>query len=87
MTAGSPEAIYGKIYNKKRLAPGSVWGVEPTRILHNCTTLGGNSGSVVLDLDSGKALGLHCAGSFLNTNYAVRSDIMKLPVQQPWSSR
>ena len=60
------ERIYGKIYNKKRLAPGGVTGVEPTRILHNCTTLGGNSGSVVIDLDSGEALGLHFSGSFLD---------------------
>jgi hypothetical protein len=71
------DAIYGKIYNKKRLAPGGITSVEPTRILHNCTTLGGNWGSVVLDLDSGKAVGLHYAGAFLATNYAVRSDIMK----------
>ena len=45
------ERIYGKIYNKKRLAPGGVTRVEQTRLWHNCTTLGGNSGSVVLDLD------------------------------------
>ena len=50
------ERIYGKIYNKKRLAPGGLTRVEEVRVLHNCTTLGGNSGSVVLDLDSGKAL-------------------------------
>ena len=71
------EDIYGKTYNKKRLAPGGVTRVEQTRILHNCTTLGGNSGSVVLDLDSGKALGLHFSGSFLATNYAVRADVVK----------
>ena len=44
---------------------------------HDCTTLGGNSGSVVVDLDSGKALGLHFSGKFLTTNYAVRADIVK----------
>jgi endonuclease G, mitochondrial len=71
------EQIFGKTYNKKRLAPGGVTSIEPTRILHNCTTLGGNSGSVVIDLDSGKALGLHFSGSFLATNYAVRSDVVK----------
>lgn len=70
------ERIYGKIYNKKRLAPGAVTGIEDKRILHNCTTLGGNSGSVVLDLDSGEALGLHYSGSFLRANYAVRTDIV-----------
>jgi endonuclease G len=71
------EDIFGKTYNKKRLAPGGVTSVERTRILHNCTTLGGNSGSAVIDLDSGKALGLHFSGSFLATNYAVRADVVK----------
>ena len=31
----------------------------------------------VIDLDSGKALGLHFSGSFLATNYAVRADVVK----------
>jgi endonuclease G len=71
------EDIFGKIYNKKRLAPGGVTEVQSKLILHTCTTLGGNSGSAVIDLDSGKALGLHFSGSFLATNYAVRSDVVK----------
>lgn len=71
------ERIYGKVYNKKRLAPGGITRVEATRLWHNCTTLGGNSGSVVFDLDKGQALGLHFSGSFLATNYAVRADVVK----------
>jgi endonuclease G, mitochondrial len=71
------ERIYGKVYNKKRLAPGCVTRVEETRLWHNCTTLGGNSGSVVFDLTNGQALGLHFSGSFLATNYAVRADVVK----------
>jgi endonuclease G len=71
------ERIFGKTYNKKRLAPGGVTRVEQTRIWHNCTTLGGNSGSVIFDLDNGNAVGLHFSGSFLATNYAVRSDVVK----------
>jgi endonuclease G, mitochondrial len=71
------ERIYGKIYNKKRLAPGSVTRLEEALLWHNCTTLGGNSGSVVFDLNSGQALGLHFSGSFLVTNYAVRADVVK----------
>jgi endonuclease G len=54
-----------------------VTRVEETRIWHNCTTLGGNSGSVVFDLDKGNAIGLHFSGSFLTTNYAVRADLVK----------
>src|SRR5258708_39179947 len=76
------EDIFGKIYNKKRLAPGGITSVEEARILHSCTTLGGNSGSAVIDLDTGEALGLHFSGSFLATNYAVRSDVAK---QRPHS--
>jgi endonuclease G, mitochondrial len=75
------ERIYGRTYNKKRLAPGGVTRVEETRIWHNCTTLGGNSGSVVFDLDEGNALGLHFSGSFLTTNYAVRADVVKRIVE------
>ena len=71
------ERIYGKVYNKKRLAPGSVTRLEEALLWHNCTTLGGNSGSVVFDLNSGEALGLHFRGSFLVTNYAVRADVVK----------
>ncbi len=71
------EEIFGKTYNKKRFAPGGVTSVEATHILHNCTTLGGNSGSAVIDLDTGAALGLHFSGSFLATNYAVRADVVK----------
>ena len=38
---------------------------------HDCTTLGGNSGSPVVDLATGKVCGLHFSGGFLRTNYAV----------------
>ncbi|MCX5958374.1 MAG: DNA/RNA non-specific endonuclease [Cyanobacteria bacterium] len=69
--------IYGEIFDKKRLAPGSITGVDQDRVLHNCTTLGGNSGSVVVDLQTGEALGLHFSGSFLRTNFAVRADRVK----------
>lgn len=68
--------IYGDVFDKKRLAPGGVTQVDDARIWHNCTTLGGNSGSVVLDLETGEAMGLHFSGSFLTTNYAVRADVV-----------
>jgi endonuclease G len=71
------ERIFQKRYNKKRLAPGAVTMVEPTRILHNCTTLCGNSGSAVVDLDSGEVVGLHFSGTFLTSNYAVRADLVR----------
>ena len=81
------ERIYGRMYNKKRLAPGGVTRVEKARLLHNCTTLGGNSGSVVFDLDNGHALGLHFSGTFLETNYAVRADVVKKTLASVRSGR
>lgn len=68
---------FQNVYDKKRLAPGAVTGIDATQILHDCSTLGGNSGSVVLSLDSGEALGLHFQGKFLVTNYGVRADLVK----------
>ena len=71
------EQIYGRKYNKKRLAPGAVTDVQEVRLLHNCTTLGGNSGSSVIDLETGEVFGLHFSGSFLRSNYAVRADVVR----------
>jgi endonuclease G len=63
--------IFGNVFDKKRLAPGQVKGLDGGLVLHDCSTLGGNSGSVVLDLDSGEAIALHFSGRFLDSNFAV----------------
>jgi endonuclease G len=68
--------IFGDVFDKKRLAPGQITGSEEASLLHDCSTLGGNSGSVVLDLESGKALGLHFAGRFLEANFAVPASLV-----------
>jgi endonuclease G len=70
------DQIFGDVYDKKRLAPGVVTRVEGSSILHDCSTLGGNSGSVVLSLGSGEAVGLHFAGRFLQANFAVASTVV-----------
>jgi endonuclease G, mitochondrial len=67
------EKIFGQVYDKKRLAPGQLTQTMRGSISHDCSTLGGNSGSVVLSLSSGQAVGLHFAGKFLATNFAVPS--------------
>jgi endonuclease G, mitochondrial len=63
--------IFGDVFDKKRLAPGQVKAPENGLLLHDCSTLGGNSGSVVLDLESGEAVAIHFSGRFLEANYAV----------------
>jgi endonuclease G len=69
---GDQQRIFDGIYNVKRLAPGQVTAFAGNELLyHDATTLGGNSGSVVVDLASGKALGLHFGGLEGEHNAAV----------------
>ncbi|HJT75504.1 MAG TPA: DNA/RNA non-specific endonuclease [Chitinophaga sp.] len=68
--------IFGDVYDKKRLAPGQIIASSDNELQHDCSTLGGNSGSVVLDLKSCEAVGLHFAGRFLEANYAVPAAII-----------
>jgi endonuclease G len=71
-------AVFGKVYDVKRLSPGSMVGEGGTSwfFSHDATTLGGNSGSVVLDVETGYAVGMHFSGSFLESNYAVRASAL-----------
>ncbi|MET0710307.1 MAG: phospholipase D-like domain-containing protein [Tardiphaga sp.] len=55
--------IFGPdVYDKKRLSPGKVMTVKGDVIKHDCSTLGGNSGSLLLELKTGRAVGIHRAG-------------------------
>ena len=67
--------IFRDIYDKKRLAPGQVKPVAtPARTFaHDCTTLGGSSGSVVIDVENGGAVGLHFGGREGDKNLAVEA--------------
>jgi S1-C subfamily serine protease len=72
--AADQQRIFDGIYNVKRLAPGKVTAlVSEDLVHHDATTLGGNSGSVVLDLTSGKAMGLHFGGIQGERNEAVQA--------------
>jgi endonuclease G len=71
---GALERYFDGVYGFKRISPGRVSahydGVSVV-FYHDCTTLGGNSGSVVLDIETGKVLGLHFAGEPEVKNWAV----------------
>jgi endonuclease G len=70
--------IFGGAYGVKRLAPGEVRGLLPDGgFTHDCTTLGGNSGSCVLDVATGAAVGLHFAGEYERANYAVGAEVLR----------
>ncbi|MDH3493764.1 MAG: serine protease, partial [Acidobacteriota bacterium] len=70
--------LFGDTYDVKRFAPGYVTGTEDNGIIvtSDYSSLGGNSGSPVIDLETGKAVALHFAGAFKDSNYAVSSDIV-----------
>ena len=68
--------IFQNIYDKKRLAPGLIRSAKAGTITHDASTLGGNSGSVLLDLISGDAVGLHRAGVYLQDNFAVPAAVI-----------
>ena|SRR5688572_30038509 len=76
------QSIFGGVYDKKRLAPGQVTEARADVVLHDCSTLGGNSGSVLVDLATGEAVGLHFAGRFLETNYAVPAALVAARLEQ-----
>ncbi|MGH9881109.1 MAG: trypsin-like serine peptidase, partial [Pyrinomonadaceae bacterium] len=52
--AADQARIFANIFDVKRVAPGEITSVgEGTVFTHDCTTLGGNSGSVVIDIETG----------------------------------
>ena len=64
--------IFANVFNVKRLLPGEITQYLPQGVfMHDCSTLGGNSGSCVVDLETHRVLGLHFGGRYLEGNYAV----------------
>jgi len=68
-----------RVFEKKRLQPGQLisldhvqsFGEEVVALTHDISTLGGNSGSAVIDMYTGDVLGLHFQGKRRVANYAV----------------
>jgi S1-C subfamily serine protease len=71
--------VFRGVFNVKRLQPGKLkrrkevvsFGRTVNAITHDCSTLGGNSGSAVIDVATGHVIGLHFGGDYLLANYAV----------------
>ena len=79
------DQIYGSTYDVKRVAPGLAGAISRGWATHDCTTLGGNSGSVVINMDKGEAVALHFAGLYMIENYAVpASTIRQMLNKRPW---
>ncbi len=71
--------VFGGIYGVKRLQPGKLlnrfrtksYGQTVSPPTHDASTLGGNSGSCVVDVATGEVVGLHFAGRYLERNWCV----------------
>lgn len=72
--------VFHGVYHVKRLQPGLLRGRPASvrsfgnlveALAHDSSTLGGNSGSAIVDVASGAVVGLHFAGAYLESNYAV----------------
>jgi S1-C subfamily serine protease len=64
-------AVFEGKYGVKRAAIGEVLEAGPQRLFHDCSTLGGSSGSPVFSVARGAVVGLHYTGSFMWRNEAV----------------
>lgn len=80
-SAAVQDRVFGGVYNVKRLQPGVVNATRSVKsfqntvdaLTHDSSTLGGASGSVILDVKTGHAVGLHFGGRYLDANFAVPS--------------
>jgi endonuclease G len=71
------QRIFGGVYGVKRLAAGQVLAAAPAGLVaHDASTLGGNSGSAVIDLSTGRALALHFGGRAQQRNSAVSARVV-----------
>jgi endonuclease G len=76
--ASALSTVFGDVFEVKRLAPGLVTRAPSGfTFQHDCSTLGGNSGSVVVDIATGHAVGLHFGGRFRQANFAVTAERLK----------
>jgi V8-like Glu-specific endopeptidase len=77
--------LFGRVFGKKRLAPGRLTEPHAWGLRHDCSTLPGNSGSVVLDIETGAAVGLHYSGAMFRANYAVpATELVRITRERPW---
>jgi len=67
------------LYNVKRYAPGKVMQALSAGVVlrHDCTSLGGNSGSPLIRLSDGAVVGLHFSGVYGVANRAVGVETLR----------
>ncbi|MEH0198824.1 DNA/RNA non-specific endonuclease [Caulobacter sp. CCNWLY153] len=73
------EQYFRGLYDVKRFAPGEITRPATAGIIlsHDCTSLGGNSGSALISLESRAVVGLHFAGEYGVANSAVSAGTLR----------
>ena len=67
------KAIFADIFEVKRLQPGELLGIfdNEKEFAHDCSTLGGNSGSCIVGFEDNRVIGLHYRGAYLQANFGI----------------
>lgn len=65
------DALFEGSYGVKRASPGEVTALGRSVVHHDCSTLGGNSGSPLLDMTTARVVGVQARGGFAVRNTAV----------------
>ena len=70
-----PEPVHAHVfqqqYGVRRASPGIVRSATADAIDHDCSTLGGSSGSPIVSLATGEIIGVHAQGRSAYVNRAV----------------
>jgi V8-like Glu-specific endopeptidase len=74
--------IFGELFDFKRFQLGKVVSTKNNVITHTCPTLKGNSGSPLISLKTGKVVGLHYGGTYLEFNYAIPASMVNKLVKK-----
>jgi len=69
--------LFGENFGVKRAAPGLIAGSDTDYYFHDCSTLGGNSGSPLLSMKDASLVGLHHEGKFTYRNEAIKTTLVK----------
>lgn len=68
------QTVYADTIDRKCAAPGRLLAFEPGKpLLHDCATVGNSAAALMLDLNTGQALGIHVAGALDGPGAGVTS--------------
>lgn len=82
--ATAMDRYFQGLYDVKRFAPGLITQTAAQGVIgHDCTSLGGNSGSPLISLRQRAAVGLHFAGVYGVGNSAVSVTTLKTLLRDP----